>query len=72
MRARLGAAAHFCEVVVLKGCLPLMQGFEEELVVQGMHMLFTGDKGKAAAERRGNNLKGLKDFYLKAKARIWP
>ena len=21
---------------------------------------------------RGNNLKGCKDFYLKAKARIWP
>ena len=25
-----------------------------------------------ASERRGNNLKGFKDFYLKAKARIWP
>ena len=27
---------------------------------------------QAAAERRGNNLKGRKDFCLKAKARIWP
>ena len=26
----------------------------------------------AASERRGNNLKGLKDLYLKAKAKIWP
>ena len=25
-----------------------------------------------ASERRGNNLNGLKDFYLKAKARISP
>ena len=25
-----------------------------------------------ASERKGNNLKGLKDFDLKAKARIWP
>jgi len=25
-----------------------------------------------AAERKGNQLKGLKDFYLNAKARIWP
>ena len=27
---------------------------------------------RAASERRGNNLKGCKDFYLKAQARIWP
>ena len=26
----------------------------------------------AASERRGNILKGYKDFYLKVKARIWP
>ena len=25
-----------------------------------------------ASERRGNTLKGFKDFYLKAEARIWP
>jgi len=25
-----------------------------------------------ATERRGNNLKDFKDFYLKAKSRIWP
>jgi len=25
-----------------------------------------------ASERRGNTLTGFKDFYLKAKARIWP
>jgi len=25
-----------------------------------------------ASERRGNNLKGFKHFYLEAKARIWP
>jgi len=24
-----------------------------------------------ASERRGNNFKGLKDFYLKGKASIW-
>ena len=24
------------------------------------------------AQQRGNNLKGFEDFYLKAKARIWP
>jgi len=29
-------------------------------------------KTSAAFERRGNNLKPSKDFYLKAKARIWP
>ena len=26
----------------------------------------------AASERRGGNLKDFKDFYLQAKARIWP
>ena len=26
----------------------------------------------SAAERRGNKLKGVNAFYLKAKARIWP
>jgi len=31
-----------------------------------------GGQSVAAAERRGNNLKGLKDFNLKAKAIIWP
>ena len=25
-----------------------------------------------ASERKGNNLQGFKDFYLEAKARIWP
>ena len=25
-----------------------------------------------AADRAGNNIKGFKDFYLKAKAKIWP
>jgi len=25
-----------------------------------------------ASERRGNTLTGFKDFYLQAKARIWP
>ena len=29
-------------------------------------------KESSAAERRGNNLKGFKVFYLKAKASIWP
>jgi len=24
------------------------------------------------SERRGNNLKGFKEFHLKVKARIWP
>ena len=27
---------------------------------------------RAAFERRGNHLKGFKNFYLEAKARIWP
>jgi len=27
---------------------------------------------EAASERNGNNLKGFNDFYLNAKARIWP
>ena len=27
---------------------------------------------RSASERRGNNLKGVKDFYLEAKVRIWP
>ena len=27
---------------------------------------------RTATERRGNTLKGFKDTYLKAKARIWP
>ena len=26
----------------------------------------------AASEPRGNNFKGCEDFYLKAKARVWP
>jgi len=26
----------------------------------------------SSSERRGNNLNGLKDFYMNAKARIWP
>ena len=28
--------------------------------------------GRSAAERTGNNSKGFKNFYLKAKARTWP
>jgi len=27
---------------------------------------------RPASERRGNNLKGFTEFYLKVKARIWP
>jgi len=26
----------------------------------------------SVSERKGNNLKGLMDIYLKARARIWP
>ena len=28
--------------------------------------------GRATTEPRGDNLKGLKGFYLEVKARIWP
>ena len=31
-----------------------------------------GSTGKRASERRGNTLKGFKDLFLKATARIWP
>jgi len=31
-----------------------------------------GGVGKAASERRGNNLNRFKDFCLKAKAQSWP
>jgi len=34
--------------------------------------LFSTARSVIAAERRGNNLKDFTDFYLKAKARIWP
>jgi len=27
---------------------------------------------QSASERKGNNLKGFKDFYFGAKTRIWP
>jgi len=27
---------------------------------------------QSASEQKDNNLKGFKEFYLKAKARIWP
>jgi len=36
-----------------------------EDIMQGLLLL-------SASERRGSNLKGFKDFNLKAKARIWP
>jgi hypothetical protein len=37
---------------------------------QGSH--FTQNSGVTPVERRGINLKGLKDVYLEAKAGIWP
>ena len=33
---------------------------------------WAGSMPKTASERRGNNLKRVQDFDLKAKARIWP
>ena len=38
----------------------------------GMHSNDAGGRLKAASERRGNDLKWVKDFYLRAKARHWP
>ncbi|KAJ1482733.1 hypothetical protein T484DRAFT_2641955 [Baffinella frigidus] len=43
-----------------------MQGFEEEFVVQGMHMLFTGDKGKPwrpGAPRRSRAGGGVQSMH---------
>ena len=37
-----------------------------------MRICTRGAPSRAGDERKGNNLKGPKDFYLKAKARIWP
>jgi len=36
-----------------------------------LHLLH-GKVPRAASERRGDNLKGVMDFYLKAKVGIWP
>jgi hypothetical protein len=33
---------------------------------------FRVERYRAASQQRGNNLKGLENFDLKAKARIWP
>jgi len=43
-------------------------------IVQGVSLVLILGSGRPsfASERRGNTLKALKDFYLKAKARIWP
>ena len=43
---------------------------EEGSVHLVRHHLHT--KLPATAERRGKTLNGFKDFYVKAKARIWP
>ena len=41
-----------------------------EVVYQVVYLVTGPDR--AASERRGNNLNGYKDFYLRAKARIRP
>jgi len=40
---------------------------------QGLYKVpVPGTKRIPDAERRGNHMKGVKDFYLKSKAKIWP
>ena len=44
-----------------------------QLLPQSFHLHVCRDRlRKYAAERRRDTLKRVKDFYLKAKARIWP
>ena len=49
------------------GARPFNRG--SPVVVEGGEC---GGRRVSASERRGSRLKGFKDFYLKAKAKIWP
>jgi len=53
MRMAFSRGERLVGIWLLQECVPLMQGFEEEFVVQGMHMLFTGDRCRALKEQLG-------------------
>ena len=58
--------------MVLGGCLP---GFVRRLGTTPASGLCAGggiENMLAAFERRGDSLKGFKDFYSEARSRIWP
>ena len=55
----------------MRACLGTTTHFCEAVVLK-LRTAPIGTGLPSIAERRGNNLKGFKDFYLKAKAIIWP
>jgi len=58
--ANLLVRIHFIIVMIRWTGLAALPGFEERVRLS-VHL-----------SRRGNNFNGFEDFYLKAKARIWP